>query len=64
MAPSSGLKWRKSSYSGTGNRVEGAYDGGRVLVRNSTLPDGPVLQFTADEWRAFAQGVKAGEFDE
>lgn len=64
MAPFSALKWRKSSYSGTGNCVEVAYDGDRVLVRNSAVPDGPVLQFTADEWRAFARGMKAGEFDD
>jgi len=24
---------------------------------------GPVLLFTAEEWSAFARGVKAGEFD-
>jgi hypothetical protein len=33
-----------------------------VLVRNSTRPD-EVASFTADEWRVFVAGVKAGEFD-
>lgn len=40
---------------------------GRVLVRDSKDPDGPVLRFSRDEWVAFVGddegGVKAGEFD-
>jgi hypothetical protein len=35
----------------------------QVLVRDSKDPGGPVLQFTLDEWRVFADGMKAGEFD-
>ncbi|MEV6149784.1 DUF397 domain-containing protein [Nonomuraea sp. NPDC052129] len=34
------------------------------LMRDSKDPDGPVLSFTPDEWRAFTAGVKDGEFDE
>jgi Domain of unknown function (DUF397) len=34
-----------------------------VAVRDSKDPDGPRLVVTPDEWRAFAAGVKAGEFD-
>lgn len=34
-----------------------------VLVRDSKDPDGPVLHFTPDEWRAFIKGAKDGEFD-
>ena len=37
--------------------VEGAF------VRDSKDPDGPVLQFTEVEWRAFVSAVRAGEFD-
>lgn len=58
--------WRKSSYSGGngGNCVEVAVlpDGNRA-VRDSKDPGGAKLAFTADEWAAFAAGVKAGEFD-
>lgn len=32
-------------------------------VRDSKDPEGPVLVFTRDEWKAFVLGVKAGEFD-
>jgi Domain of unknown function (DUF397) len=40
-------------------------DGGThiVAVRDSKDRQGPVLAFGPDEWRAFATGVKAGEFD-
>ena len=35
---------------------------GAVLLRDSKDPNGPVLQFTAAEWLAFREGVRAGEF--
>lgn len=59
-------KWRKSSYSnGNGGAcVEVARNlPGAVAVRDSKDPDGPKLIFAADQWVAFAGGVKAGEFD-
>ncbi len=37
-------------------------DGG-MAVRDSKYPDGPVLLFAADEWRAFTEGVKLGAFE-
>jgi hypothetical protein len=69
--------WRKSSRSGGngGNCVEVALLGGDILtnshktgdsfvaVRDSKDTEGPVLAFTPDEWEAFIDGVKAGEFD-
>jgi hypothetical protein len=56
------LTWVKSSYSsGQGdNCVEVAVlAGGGFAVRDSKDPNGPVLGFTADEWRAFVGGLKA-----
>jgi hypothetical protein len=26
-------------------------------------PDGPISEFTADEWRQFLAGIKLGDFD-
>jgi Domain of unknown function (DUF397) len=54
----------KSSLSfANGNCVEVAgLPDDRIGVRNSRDPDGPVLRFTPDEWRAFLGGVRNGEF--
>lgn len=34
-----------------------------VLVRDSKDLSIPPMRYTADEWKAFVAGVKAGEFD-
>ena len=63
--PNSGLVWIKSSLSfSNGNCVEVAnLPDSRVGVRHSKHAQGPVLQFTPDEWQAFLGGVRNGEFD-
>lgn len=56
MADLSGAIWRKSTRSGNGGStcVEVADNlPGRVLVRDSKDPNGPVLAFEPDAWRAF-----------
>jgi hypothetical protein len=54
--------WRKSSYSGNGGAdcVEvGAHaDDGCVLVRDTRDRQGPVLTFSPQDWRRFADHVK------
>jgi hypothetical protein len=55
--------WRKSSYSAKTNCVEFRQVEGGVEVRNSKRPDAGTVAYTIDEWRAFIQGAKAGEFD-
>ena len=60
------LSWRKSSYSGNGGGscVEvGTGLPGKVAVRDSKNPDGPVLGFGPEDWSAFVAGVRLGEFD-
>jgi hypothetical protein len=53
------MDWRKSSYSGgEGHCVELARVPGGVAVRDSKDPDGPVLRFSAAEWRAFVASMK------
>ena len=60
-----GLRWVKSSLSySNGACVEVAeLPDGRVGVRHSKDPSGPVLRFTPAEWHAFLGGAQAGEFD-
>jgi Domain of unknown function (DUF397) len=57
-----GEAWRKSSYSNpSGDCVETArLPSGRVAVRDSHRPTGPVLVFAAAEWRAFLRTIAAG----
>jgi Domain of unknown function (DUF397) len=55
------LRWRKASYSGNGGGscVEVADHGRRVLVRDTKdHGQGPVLRFSPDAWRRFADRVK------
>ncbi|MEV5414104.1 DUF397 domain-containing protein [Thermopolyspora sp. NPDC052614] len=56
-------EWRKSSHSGGdgGQCVEVATNlPGVVAVRDSKDPNGPVLSFTTNEWRAFLKNAKGG----
>ncbi|GAA3131481.1 DUF397 domain-containing protein [Streptosporangium carneum] len=60
-------EWRKSSRSnGNGGAcVEVARNLPDVVaVRDSKDPHGPVLSFSPDAWRAFAEGIRGGEFDD
>jgi hypothetical protein len=62
---SDGLAWRKAQSSiSNGACVEVASAGGLVAVRDSKNPQGPVLAYTALEWRAFLDAAKKGEFDD
>jgi len=54
------LNWRKASYSAAngGGCVEVADHASRVLVRDTQDRTGPVLLFTPEAWRRFADLVK------
>jgi hypothetical protein len=60
----SGVEWVGAPDSPPDNRVEIAFlPEGAVAMRNGAEPDGPVLRYTAAEWRAFTLGARDGEFD-
>lgn len=61
----SASSWIKSSLShANGNCVEVAHlPGDEVGMRHSKDIGGPVLRFPREEWRAFLQGARNGEFD-
>jgi Domain of unknown function (DUF397) len=63
--PAIASSWTKSSFShANGNCVEVAdLSDGKVGLRNSRDASGPVLQIPPEEWRAFLNGVRNGEFD-
>ena len=51
--------WQRSC--GNATCVEVAELNGRVLVRDSKDPDGPMLSFDRAEWAAFTDAIKAGK---
>lgn len=58
-------EFQVSSFCDGGGCVEvGRADDGSWIVRDSKDADrATALRFTPEEWTAFVQGVKAGEFD-
>ncbi|NUR73358.1 MAG: DUF397 domain-containing protein [Hamadaea sp.] len=58
----SSLDWRKSRRCDAGTCVEVASLKDEIVIRDSKDPDGPVLHFTRDEWTAFVDGVRDGDF--
>ncbi|MFI0425137.1 DUF397 domain-containing protein [Spongiactinospora sp. 9N601] len=57
------IAWVKSAYCEPGQCVEVIGTGLGVAVRDSKMPDGPVLCFTHAEWAAFLAGARDGLFD-
>ncbi|HVQ91392.1 MAG TPA: DUF397 domain-containing protein [Mycobacteriales bacterium] len=62
-AKSTNSAWKKSSASNTSNCVEVRRSGSSMLLRHSKSRPEIVLRFSADEWRAFLVGARAGEFE-
>jgi hypothetical protein len=63
MAAADGLVWHRSRACADAACVEVARDAEYVYVRDGKVPDGAVLRFTHDEWRAFHLGMRQGDFD-
>lgn len=60
-----GLAWRKAQVStNNGSCVEIASTVGKIALRDSKDPRGPMLVYTPAEWNAFLDGAKKGEFDD
>jgi Domain of unknown function (DUF397) len=55
--------WRRSSFCANGSCVEVAMAEGRVALRDSKDPSGPVLHFDKEAWEDFLVGSKTGMFD-
>ena len=58
-----GPDWRVSRTCEGGSCVAVTRRGDYVLIANTSNPEGPVNQFTTDEWRQFLARAKLGDFD-
>ena len=61
---SEGLEWRVSRTCDGGACVMVARNGDIIFFGNTTQPDGPKLSYTSAEVKAFATGIKRGDFDD
>ena len=57
------LTWLTALSCESGACVEVAANQNTILIRNSRQPDGPLIEYTPEEWHAFVSGVKKGDFD-
>ncbi|MFI0405951.1 DUF397 domain-containing protein [Actinomadura sp. 3N508] len=58
----SGAQWRKSSHSLVVCVEVAEIGDGAIAMRDSKNPGLGDLRFTAEEWNAFREGIRAGEF--
>ena len=57
------LDWLVSRSCESGACIQVARQGDVILISNTDDPDGPVNEFTLDEWYEFLTGAKQGDFD-
>ena len=58
------LAWKSARSCTGGNCVQVAPADGMVAIRDSKNPGGAILTYSPDEWNAFVEGVKNGDFDD
>jgi Domain of unknown function (DUF397) len=58
------IPFRTATKSGGTNCVQVARRDGMIVLAQSKDPGGPTLSYTLQEWDAFIDGAKKGEFDD
>ena len=58
------IPWRTAIKSGSTNCIQVARRDDEIMIADSKHPGGPVLSYTLQEWDAFLDGAKRGEFDD
>jgi Domain of unknown function (DUF397) len=58
------IPWRTAIKSSGGSCVQVGRRNGVIMVTDSKHPGGPILSYTLQEWDAFLDGAKKGEFDD
>jgi hypothetical protein len=65
IAERAGLVWLKAQASThNGQCIEVASTFGKVVIRDSKDPNGPILIYGPGEFKAFLDGARNGEFDD
>lgn len=64
MEPSAETLWRTAAKSAGGNCVQVARRGDVIMIADSKHPGGPALSYSMQEFDAFLDGAKKGEFDD
>ena len=57
------LTWRVALRCNGGACIRVAPYENQVIIGDSKKPEGPVLTYSRDEWHAFVDGVREGDFD-
>ncbi len=57
------IPWQTAVKSSGGSCVQVARRAGAIMVADSKHPGGPILSYTLQEFDAFIDGAKKGEFD-
>ncbi len=57
------MEWTKAKTCESSTCVEVLRWRDMILVRDSKQDEGPILRFSVQEWRAFAAGIRDGDFD-
>jgi predicted secreted Zn-dependent protease len=63
ISASEDLDWRVSRFCDNGQCIRVARRGEFIVIGNTNDPEGPLSEFTAEEWRNFLAGAKLGDFD-
>ena len=58
------LSWRVARKCNGGACVRVAAHGDEIVIGSSKHPDEPVIAYSRDEWAAFVEGVRQGDFDD
>ena len=61
---STDISWRTATKSAAGNCVQVARHCSKIMIADSKNPGGPFLSYTLQEFDAFLDGAKKGEFDD
>lgn len=56
--------WRTAAKSGGGNCIQVMRRNDVIMIADSKDPRGPILSYTLQEFDAFLDGAKRGEFDD